>query len=265
MRPTPNRHAAIRPVHHVLATLNQPAQIAKLARAVGVRKHGVLAPDVSQAVRHGAALAAVPRQPDHPEDVVEVVFAGKVERDLDRAVAAAVVNDEDLIARRLRRALRSGWSGGGRVRAEDEAVRGCCAFAFLGGGGCCGSVLSLLLRVEELVAVVVGTTELLVEVLNHFFESRSQARFLVVGRDDDADFDFGGLDDGFTDQGEAFGDGGIFLGEGTLGTPAVVPAWEGPWGGDGAVGIGGDVGLFGGEREARDGGEQVEGDEDLGG
>jgi hypothetical protein len=98
MRPAPDGHAPVRPVHHILAPLDQPAEVAEPARAVGVGEHGVLPSHVAQAVGHGAALAAVLGELDHAKDVVQPVLAGEGEGDLDGAVAAAVVDDQNLVA-----------------------------------------------------------------------------------------------------------------------------------------------------------------------
>lgn len=75
MRPAPNRHAPVRPVHDILAPLDEPAQVTEAARAVGVGEHGVLAAHVAQTVGDGAALAAVLGELDHTQDVVQPMLA----------------------------------------------------------------------------------------------------------------------------------------------------------------------------------------------
>src|SRR4051812_1669814 len=71
-----------------------------------------------------------------------------------------------------------------------------------------------------------GPSEALVEVLDHFLQGGCDALGLVVGRDDDAHGDFGGLDVSEVWHGEAGGDGRVRLEMEALGAPAVVPAWE---------------------------------------
>lgn len=99
-----------------------------------------------------------------------------------------------------------------------------------------------------------GTAEVFVEVGDHFFEGRDETVGFVVGGDDYADLDFGGLDGAKVRDGEAGGDGrvggvrrrgrGLFL-QTALGMPAVIPAGQRSGFADGAIGVGGDVGLFG--------------------
>jgi hypothetical protein len=111
--------------------------------------------------------------------------------------------------------------------------------------------------------VVVGAAELLVQVFDHLLQGGRDADFLVVCRDHDAHLDLCRFDGGLIGDGEAGGDGRVFLLEAALGMPAVVPAGEWLGGVDGAIGLGCKVCLLGGVRESRFGGEEVEADVDL--
>jgi hypothetical protein len=103
----------------------------------------------------------------------------------------------------------------------------------------------------------------LVEVFHHLLQGGGDADFLVVCRDHDAHLDLCRFDGGLIGDGEAGGDGRVFLLEAALGMPAVVPAGEWLGGVDGAIGLGCKVCLLGGVRESRFGGEEVEADVDL--
>lgn len=170
-------------VDDVLARLEQVAQVREAARAVRVGEDDVRAARVPEPVRDGAALAAVLGEGDDAQDVVQGVLAREVEGDFHRAVFAAVVDDEDLVARRRLRGcvvfLVFVVVGGGL--SEDLAVawgRGAAqALAFLVVIVCGG-----------------GAAEAAVEVLDGLLESGYYALLFVVGGNHDRDFDLGGLD-----------------------------------------------------------------------
>lgn len=160
--------AATAAVDDLLAALEEAAEVAEPGGAVGVREERVLAAHVPQPVRHAAALAAVPLQRHHPQHVVQAVLARELERHLHRPVPAAVVHDEDLVARQVLLLPR-------RVLSVLASSR--------------GRSLGKRVRVRTSVAA-----EGRVEVFDGFFQGRQDAVLLVVRREHDAHAHFGGLD-----------------------------------------------------------------------
>lgn len=85
-------HATVRSIHHVLAPLNQLAQVTEARGAVCVGEHRILAAYMAEAVRDAAAFAPVLFERNDAENIVQVVLAGKLEGDVNGAVSAAVVD-----------------------------------------------------------------------------------------------------------------------------------------------------------------------------
>lgn len=194
--PASDGNATVRAVHHILTALNQLAQVAKLGGAIGVGKYDVLTAGVAEAVRDTATLAAVLGQGDDADDIVQPTIASKVERDLDGAVCAAVVDDDNLVA-------SEGLRHGLVLLKRQPLGRG-------GADECC------LRRLGRRV-----TTEARVQVLDHLLESRKYAGLLVVGWHYDAHGHLCRLDEAEV--------GCVFIGLALpplLGEPAVIPAWE---------------------------------------
>jgi hypothetical protein len=81
-----------------IAARDETAEVAELRGAVGVGKDGVVAPDMAEAVGYGTALAAILLQRHDAQDVVQVVAVGEGQCNVDGGIAAAVVDEEDLIA-----------------------------------------------------------------------------------------------------------------------------------------------------------------------
>lgn len=174
-----------------------------------------------------------------------MVLAAKVEGDLDCAVFAAVIDDEDLVARRTlvffgRIVFLGGFAEYLTVAVSRWAAQ---TLAFL---DVVGSILSG------------GTAEALVEVLNGLLQSGYYALLFVIGRDHDGNFDFGGLDVASVGNVEGIVlAGSLGFAQLALGVPAVVPAGQRTWVAHSAVDGGGDVGLLGGEGSSRLGGDKV--------
>lgn len=77
-----NRDTAVAGISHVLAALEQLAEVAEPGSAVGVSKEGELAARMPQTVRYTAALAAVARQRHKSQHVVQFVLPRKVQHHL---------------------------------------------------------------------------------------------------------------------------------------------------------------------------------------
>lgn len=142
MRAAANGHAPARGVDDFVAALHQLLDVAEARGAVGVGKEHVVPAYMAQAVRHAAALAAVPLEAHDAHDIVQLLLAREPQHHVDRPVPAAVVDDEDLVARR------------GALR--------CCAVV--------AALLLLCARVGRRLRA--GTANVLVEVLNRLFQGR---------------------------------------------------------------------------------------------
>lgn len=244
--PAADGDAAAAGVDDVLAALDQLAQVREARGAVRVGEEDVGAPGVAEAVRHAAALAAVLDEGDDAQDVVEALLAGEFEGHVDGAVGAAVVDDQNLVARD--RGLAAVLLG---ALPEDLAV-------VLRRGADGAALLLVLLRLAAGWAA-----EARVEILDGLLESRYDAVLLVVGGDDDGDLDLGRLDGTGVGDAEGCVASGGRLAQLALGVPAIVPAGQGTRLADAAVGLGGYVGLLGGEGISRLGRDDVEDEEDL--
>lgn len=170
--------AAVRAVDDLLAALDEPAEVAEAGGAVGVGEEHVGAARVAQAVGHAAALAAVRLERHDAQDVVQAVLARELQRHVDGAVAAAVVDDEDLVAREVvaRRVL------GVEVAARGRRARR-------------GSLSTAAAAVWLQVGVPGGAAVLLVEVLDGFLEGRQDSVLLVVRWEHDGYQHLGRLND----------------------------------------------------------------------
>lgn len=237
MRAAANSDASARPVHDLLDALHQLAHVAEPRGPVGVGKERIFAPHVPQAVRDAAAFAPVSNQGHDADDVVESVVAGKVEHHVDRLVAAAVVDDEDLVP-----AGPLGRHGARRVAPRMAPPVG----ADGGGPG------------------FRGATDVLVEPGDGLFEGGQDAFLLVVGREDDAQVHLCGLNGAGVGQEERLVAGrGTLLIDAALGEPAVVPAWQLSRRRGRARGARRDVCLLRREGRAGLGGDEVKEDEEL--
>jgi len=80
-----------------VAARDEAAEVAELRGAVGVGEDGVVAPDVAEAVGYGTALAAILLQRHDAQDVMKVIAVGEGQGNVDGGIAAAVVDEDDLI------------------------------------------------------------------------------------------------------------------------------------------------------------------------
>lgn len=233
MGAAPDGHAPARPVHHLLDALDELGDVAEARGAVGVGEERVLAPNVAQSVRDAAALAPVSDEGHDAKDVVQPVVAGKVQHHVDGAVAAAVVDNEDLVA-------------AGRVGARG---RGASAAAPVGADGSPG---------------LGGAADVLVEVGDSLAERGEDALLLVVGREDDAQEHLCGLDGADVGRGQRVLVGrDALLVQAALGEPAVVPAGQRRGRRGRARGAGRDVRLLRREGWSGPGGDEMEEAQEL--
>ena len=235
MGTTANRDAAVGAVHDLLASFDELGNIAEIRRTVRIGEQNILTPDVSEAVGHPAALAAVLLQRDHPQQIVELVVSGKVEHHFHGAVRAPVIDDEDLIATRL---------------------------PVLG--------VSRPLPAPALAArSAAHPANVLIQPGDGLLQRRHDAVLLVVRGEDDAQVDLGGLDVARVRR-RLLGAAlvwvlgvGLFAGL-ALGEPAVVPAGQlARARGLPGRGLRRDIRLLGGDYGAWLGGDEVEEDEEL--
>ncbi|KFY77719.1 hypothetical protein V498_09278, partial [Pseudogymnoascus sp. VKM F-4517 (FW-2822)] len=125
VRAAPHGDGAAVAVLHERGAGDEGAEVVEPRGAVRVGEDGVGAAHVAQAVRDGAAFAAVAVEGDDAEGVVEGVGVGEFEGCGDGAVCGAVVDDEDFVACWL--------GGGGGFRVAGFGGRGGGGAAAVGG------------------------------------------------------------------------------------------------------------------------------------
>lgn len=222
-----NGNAAVAGINDILAALDEITQIGEARGAIRVSKDDVGTAHVAEAVGHSAAFATVLVQFDDAQDVMKFMFAAEVQGDVDGAIFAAVVDNEDLVARNNLLLNLAGLS--------------CRFFKHLTVGLRAADATALF------VVAVCETAEAIVEILDCLFESGHYSVFFVVGGDHDGDFDFGGLNVASVGGIEGIVADRQGLAQLAFGEPAVVPAGEGTGLADAAAGCGCEVLLLRGE------------------
>jgi hypothetical protein len=98
---TANGNSAVRAVNHLLTSLNELRHVAELGSTVRISEKNVLASHMPESMGHTAALATVPLQGHHPQNIVKLVLAAEIEDHIHRPVCAAIVDNQDLVCRLL--------------------------------------------------------------------------------------------------------------------------------------------------------------------
>lgn len=215
-----NGNTAVAGIDDILAALNEVAEVREARGAVRVRENNVGTAHVAEAVCHSAAFATVLGKFDNTQDVVQLVLAAELEGDVDCAVLAAIVDNENLIARNA------------LLLDLGTFLCGFPKHLTMGLGRRAAKTTSLF------VFVVSGTAEAFVEILNGFFEGGHYALLFIVCGNHDRNFDFGGLDVASVVDVEGIVAGRSRLAQLALGEPTVVPAGEGLSLADTAAGFG---------------------------
>lgn len=93
-----NGNASAGTINHLLDALNQLRYIAKPRSAVCIGKKRILAANMTKAMCNAAALAPVLSQRHDSKHIVQAVLLREIEHHIDRLVAAAVIDNDNLVA-----------------------------------------------------------------------------------------------------------------------------------------------------------------------
>lgn len=242
MSTTSNGDATARTINDLLAALNQLLDVTEPRRAVRIGKERILPAHMAQAVRHAAALAAVPLQAHDAQHIVQFLLVRELEHHVNRLVPAAVVDDDDFVAR------RHFW-----LRCHAVVVALLAATCRRRVGGCFSA------------GGAGDAAKVFVEILDGFFECGQDAVLFIVRRQNYAQTQLRRFN-GSRIRYRMVAAAAVLLlllGQSSLREPAIVPARESSGRRGRAIRAARNVRLLRGECGARFGSDEVEQAEKL--